>query len=266
MSLRITARGHGPARLAWLHGLFGQGRNFNTVAGMLDEAATSLLIDLPNHGRSSWTDRFDYDLFADLVAIELRSGYADSRPVVLLGHSMGGKIAMRLALRHPELIQGLVVIDIAPIARQETTEFANYIDALLDLDLASLPDRRAADEILRTAIPNPTTRAFLLQNLDRESAGGWRWLANLPLLRAGLARLAGWPETNDQWAGPVLWLVGQQSDFVSRQAEPAMRRYFPETHLVEIPDAGHWVHADQPRAVAAAIAGFLARLESQDRH
>lgn len=252
--------GHGPIRLFFLHGIFGQGKNFGNVAKLLSEQMTSVLLDLPNHGRSPWTDRFDYDLFADLVADELEARGASSEPVVLVGHSMGGKIAMRLALRHPGLISHLMVEDMSPVARTGSDDFQHLVDSLCSLDLASITNRKQADEQLAGLVADPGVRGFLLQNLHRDTAsGGWRWLPNLGLLRHSITQLTGWPPITGSWDRPVLWLRGANSDHVQPVDEPVMRSYFPRERLETIPGAGHWIHADQPRAVAHAIAEFVGR-------
>lgn len=253
--------GHGPQRVVFLHGLFGQGKNFGTVAKLLADQATSTLLDLPNHGRSPWTEYFDYHLFADLVAndlVELRAGH---EPVTLAGHSMGGKVAMQLALSHPQLIKGLVVIDMSPVDRGDPSEFQHYADTMLALDLSTIRSRSDADAALREPVPSTVTRSFLLQNLHRgEGPDGWRWLPNLKLLANSMEQMSGWPDQQGrQWDGPVLWLAGGRSRFIGDEHLPAMTALFPNVRLEVVPDAGHWVHAEQPQAVADAIARFLSR-------
>ena len=169
--LNAITIGDGAEPLVFLHGLFGQGKNFGTVAKMLSGEATCLLVDLPDHGRSPWTDRLDYGLFADLVAEDLVERGADRHPVTLLGHSMGGRVAMRLALQHPRLICRLVVEDTAPGEHANTDEFSHYADQLLGLDLSAVTSRNQADAALRGAVPNDAVRAFLLQNLHRDGDG-----------------------------------------------------------------------------------------------
>ena len=258
--LHTISRGTGPEQLVFLHGLFGQGKNFATIARLLADQATSLMVDLPNHGRSPWTEHFDYDLFADIVANELVERGAGREPVTLIGHSMGGKVAMRLALLHPKLIKRLVIEDISPVDRRNVTEFRHLIYMMLGLDLDAIHTRSDADAALRDQIANAATRAFLLQNLQRTAdEEHWHWQVNLKLLERDLDRMADWAEIQASWDGPVLWLSGERSAFISPATEPVMRRYFPNTELVEIADAGHWGHADQSRAVADAIAAFISR-------
>ncbi len=251
--------GDGPTRLVFLHGVFGQGKNFGNIAKLLAEQASSVLLDLPNHGHSPRTEDFDYDLFADLVADELRYRNAENEPITLVGHSMGGKVAMRVALRHPDLLDRLVVMDISPVSRGDQSEFAYLIGALLSLDLEQLASRKQADEALASKIRNLGVRSFLLQNLHRSTSGGWQWLANLELLRTSIDKLVDWPAIDDQWSGPVLWLRGANSTHVQPADELIMQAYFPAVELVTVEDAGHWIHAEQPQAIATAISAFISR-------
>lgn len=257
--LHAIVVGQGPQRLVFLHGLFGQGKNFGTVAKLLGEQATSMLFDLPNHGRSPWTEEFDYGLFADLVATDLVQLGAEAHPVTLVGHSMGGKVAMQLALTNPDLIARLVVLDMSPVARANAAEFQFYADTMASLDAAQLTSRGVADSVLRGSIRSESIRAFLLQNLRRgDDPGTMRWVLNLDLLRRSMLTMASWPDQGDlHWDGPVLWLGGANSNYITDADLPAMQALFPNVQRRTIADAGHWLHAEQPRAVAEAIAQFM---------
>ncbi len=250
--------GDAGARVVFLHGLFGQGRNFAAIAEALRPEFRSLLVDLPNHGRSAWTDEFSYGLMADVVAGRLRDGFAADGPVHVIGHSMGGKVAMVLALRHPELVDRLVVVDISPAGGRDQGEFEHLLDSLTALDLSTLSRRSEADERLSGSIDDTRVRGFLLQNL-RSDSSGFRWLANLNLLRQELPRIGGFPEdlvgTLDR---PVLWVAGERSPYVRPEHEATMRRLFPRTTQVTIKGAGHWVHSERPQVFASALRRFLA--------
>ncbi|GAB2672995.1 alpha/beta fold hydrolase [Thalassiella azotivora] len=243
--------------VVFLHGLFGQGRNFTQVAKALQPELRSLLVDLPNHGRSAWTDAVDYADMADAVADHLRSGFAADGRVHVVGHSMGGKVAMVLALRHPDLVDRLVVADIAPVAGGSTGEFEHLLGSLAALDLSSLERRGDADEQLRGPIDDERVRGFLLQNL-RSHDGGFRWQANLELLRRDLPTIAGFPDVDDLvFDRPVLWVAGDRSDYIKDEHAPRMRELFPRTMQVTIRGAGHWVHSEQPEAFVSALRTFL---------
>jgi len=248
--------GTGP-QVVFLHGLFGQGKNFSGIAKALSPDFRSLLVDLPDHGQSEWTERLDYTAMADAVAalIRERSG---GDPVHVVGHSMGGKTAMQLALRHPDLVDRLVVVDVSPVETAGTGEFAHLLDALAGLDLAGVETRGDADAALTGPIPNPTVRGFLLQNLRKDDTGAWVWRANLAMLRRELPAISGFPA----WDGapfdhPVLWVAGDRSDYVTPERMPAMRALFPRTRLLTVKDAGHWVHSERPDVMTEALRVFL---------
>ena len=262
MTESIYARevGESGEKVVFLHGLFGQGRNFTQAAKALQPELRSLLVDLPNHGHSRWTDTVDYVDVADRVAAFLRERWVDAGRTHLVGHSMGGKVAMVLALRHPDLVDRLVVVDIAPDRSEGADEFVHLLDSLASLDLATLVRRGDADEQLRARIDNDTVRGFLLQNLrsiPAEEGGGFRWQANLDLLRRDLEVIGGFPEVDATFDRPVLWLAGERSLYVGPQHAEHMRRLFPRTRLVTVKGAGHWVHSERPDAFVSALRTFL---------
>ncbi len=252
-------------RVVFLHGLFGQGRNWTTVAKALSDRARILLPDLPDHGRSPWSQRFSYADMADQVAalLELEGG---GEPYAVVGHSMGGKVAMMLALRRPELVARLCVVDVSPVSTSQLSGFETYVRGLSAIDLANLTDRAAADRQLADYSSDPDVRGFLLQNLRRQRppADGWRWQMNLRLLGDALAIMGSWPETDaDPFLGPVLWVAGANSGYVRAEFAPAMRALFPRVQLVTIKRAGHWVHSDQPEVFEATMRRFPASVTTR---
>ena len=254
-NLHTTAIGDHGSRVVFLHGLFGQGKNWTQIAKALADDHRTLLVDLPHHGRSPWHERFDFLDIADQVA----TLFSADDPVTLVGHSMGGKVAMVLALRHPELVARLVVVDVSPVGYGSVSEFAGYIAAMQQMDLGALTQRSDADAALVDAVPNPTVRSFLLQNLRREG-DTWRWQMNLDVLGADLAEVSGWPEEQlagcPPYAGPVLWIAGARSDYVRDEYAEAMDRWFPHNRRVTIKNAGHWVHSEQPEVFVQVLAQF----------
>lgn len=243
-------------RVVFLHGLFGQGRNFTQIAKAIQPELRSLLVDLPDHGRSDWTQQVDYADMADAVAATLRTGFAADGPVHVVGHSMGGKVAMVLALRHPDLVDRLVVADISPVRSNDGGEFEHLLGALATVDLAALASRSDADEQLRDPIPNDTVRGFLLQNL-RSSSDGFGWQANLQVLRRDLDRIGSFPDVDATFDHPVLWVAGERSTYVRPEYAPRMRELFPKVRLVTLKGAGHWVHSEKPEAFVSALRTFL---------
>lgn len=267
MRLNTLTYGHGGRRIAFCHGLFGQGRNWSTLGRALAESGWFVALpDLPNHGRSAWTDTVDYAAMATAVADELRRLDADpatgATSWAVVGHSMGGKVAMRLALDHPDLIDRLCVVDIAPVAQPAMSAFAGYVEAMRSIDLTRLTGRDEAEALLIGPVTDPVVRAFLLQNLRRDTtpgaAVGWRWQMNLDVLGDQLDRIGGWPPVDaPPYPGPVLWVAGADSDHIRPEHGPAMRALFPQARLITVKRAGHWVHSEQPEVFAATLRAFL---------
>lgn len=258
--LHTTRVGESGTRVVFLHGLFGQGKNFSSIAKALQPECASLLVDLPNHGRSGWTERFDYAHTADLVAETIRADFAADGPVHVVGHSMGGKVAMALALRHPELVDRLVVVDISPVDSADMSEFEHLLGALATLDLDELTRRGEADEQLTELIGSRQVRGFLLQNLREHPEEGWRWQANLELLRRELPIIGGFLEhTGEPFDRPVLWVGGATSPYIQPEHAEVMRQLFPRTRQVTIKDAGHWLHSEQPESFISVLRVFLDR-------
>ncbi|WP_448641683.1 alpha/beta fold hydrolase [Geodermatophilus sp. URMC 63] len=275
---RLAARtvGESGPRVVFVHGLFGQGKNWTTAAKGLADGHRVTLLDLPNHGHSPWTERVDYLDMARMVAAELESF---GEPVTLVGHSMGGKVVMQLALRRPELLRALVVVDIAPVeypltggrtddADEEASPFGAYIAAMRAVDLGALQTREDADRALREAVPSRMVRSFLLQSLVREglgSGGGWRWRLNLELLERDLGELRGFPDPPPGAAfdGPVLWIAGATSHYVLPEDRARMDELFPSVRLVKVKNAGHWVHSEQPEVFLETLRRFLDVVEAE---
>lgn len=251
--LHITRTGTpGPTPpLLIAHGLFGSARNWGAIARRLADRSEVAAVDMRNHGASFWDRHHGYADMADDLAkvIEHIGGRAD-----LLGHSMGGKAAMMLALTRPELVRRLVVADIAPVAYSHT--HAGHIAAMRGLELRGLHSRAEADHKLAEVIENAGVRAFLLQSLDLKSDPP-RWRLNLDVLEAEMARILGWPDVEGRFDGPVLFLSGAQSDYVKRDDRAAIKALFPAARFAKIPGTGHWLHAEKPREFEAAVRAFL---------
>ncbi len=266
--LHTLKQGHSGPRVAFLHGLFGQGRNWHQiakgVAGQDGQDARCLLIDLPDHGRSGWTDDFSYLTYATAVAETLR-GFGGSEPWVVVGHSLGGKTAMTLALVAPQLVERLVVVDIAPKSYGNLHRFTGYIEAMRSMDLDELDSRQDADDELARIEPAAGVRAFLLQNL-RRTGDAWQWQVNLEMVARDAARGSGShiasfpfrPGERAAYEQPVLWLVGADSEYVTDQDVPGMRELFRLVRLVRVKGAAHWVHTDAPEITIDALRRFVA--------
>ncbi|WP_411969801.1 alpha/beta fold hydrolase [Paracoccus sp. DMF] len=235
------------------HGLFGSGRNLGGLARRLAETRRVISVDMRNHGDSFHDPDHSYPALAQDLArvIEASGGKAD-----VLGHSMGGKAAMTLALTRPERVRRLVVMDIAPFAYGHSQ--TDLVDAMQAVDLTGLRLRSDADARLAAHVSDPGVRAFLLQSLDLK-ADPPRWKFNLDALRDQMPLLVGWPEiAPGGFDGPALFLAGAESDYCRAPQAEAIRRHFPQAEIRVIERAGHWLHADRPAEVAAAVEAFLA--------
>lgn len=237
----------GPAGTPLLiaHGLFGSARNWNVIAKRLSEARPVVTVDMRNHGASPWYDTQSYaDMAGDLA--EVIDGQWD-----VLGHSMGGKAAMVLALLHPEKVRKLIVADIAPVAYSHTQ--AGPIEAMRGVDLSLVSSRADAQEQLVGLEAGVDT--FLLQSLDLKEK---KWKLNLDVLDAEMSEIVGFPEVSGQFDGPALFLSGAKSTYVLPEYRPRIKELFPAAKFAKIPDAGHWLHAEKPREFEAAVSAFLA--------
>jgi pimeloyl-ACP methyl ester carboxylesterase len=259
-SLHTTTLGDSGGRVVFCHGLFGQGKNWSAIGKAISGDHRVLLVDMPDHGESPWSDRFDYVAAADQVAELLSADGGADDPAALVGHSMGGKICMLVALRHPELVERLVVVDVAPVAYDHADEFDGYIKAMRAIDLDHLARRSEADAALHEAVPDPTVRGFLLQSLRRED-DHWRWLLNLEVLGRDLDAITDWPEEAlagvAPYDGRVLWVGGANSDYTAPEHVAAMDRWFPRNRRVTVKGAGHWVHSEQPQVFVEVLRRFL---------
>jgi pimeloyl-ACP methyl ester carboxylesterase len=265
VTLHATTLGDAGSWVVFCHGLFGQGKNWTQVAKVLAERHRVLLLDMPQHGRSPWTSDFDYLDAADQVAASLPE-HQVGEPAAVVGHSMGGKIAMVLALRHPQLVERLCVVDVAPVAYPSAHSFDGYVDAMRGLDLHALASRADAENALADTVPDPVVRGFLLQNLrrhhdTRQEGPGWYWQPNLEVIGDRLGVITGWPADElagvTPYDGPVLWVRGERSDYVGAEHAEAMAALFPRVRKVTVKGSGHWVHSEQPEAFAGVMRAFL---------
>jgi esterase len=258
--MRLHYQEQGPPRgrrppVLLLHGLLGSSANWRVLAGQLaDRGIASIAPDLRNHGASPHDPGMDYPLMTGDVVRLLDDLEVDR--VEALGHSMGAKVAMWLALRYPDRVSRLISVDMAPT--RSPNRFGLIFDSLLSLDLGCIDSRQAADEHLARALDNPLLRRFLLRNLLREG-DHWRWRVNLRVLDAALERILDFPLGQEArpFQGEALFLYGGASDYVTSASGPAIQSLFPYARLRAVPGAGHWVHADQPEAFRAAVLRFL---------
>jgi esterase len=231
------------------HGLFGSGRNWGVIAKRLAENRRVITVDMRNHGNSFWSDKHEYsDLANDLAQVIDRFG----GPMDVLGHSMGGKAAMMLALSHPDMVRRLVIGDIAPVGYSHTQ--MPYITAMRGVDLSTVSRKSDANSQLAELGVEPALCSFFTQSLDVTDR---RWRFNLDALAENMPAILGFPETNASHNGSTLFLSGALSDYVTRAHRPMITDLFPAARFAKIPKAGHWLHADDPRAFEANVKAYL---------
>jgi esterase len=261
MSVRLHHRITGEGRpLLLLHGLFGSLENLGGVNQRLQDEWQVHGLDLRNHGRSPHADTMDYPAMAgDVVAYMDEQGLDRAS---LLGHSMGGKTAMQVALTYPERVDRLIVADIAPVAYHPRHDA--ILEGMKNLDLSVVGSRSDADRALKEYVEIPEIRMFLLKNLVRvpeaekgDNAGSFRWRLNLPVIDACYAKLADAPAGEGPFAGPVLFLKGAGSAYIQRKHHARIHSLFPEARIEEIAGTDHWLHAEKPDEFARHCREFL---------
>jgi pimeloyl-ACP methyl ester carboxylesterase len=234
-----------------VHGLFGSARNWSVIARRLADMRDVIAVDMRNHGASPRFPTQGYPEMADDLAevIAASGGQAD-----VLGHSMGGKAAMVLALSRPDCVHRLVVADIAPVAY--THDNTGHVRAMQALPLDGLATRGEADARLAATVPDASLRAFFLQSLDLKSDPP-RWRLNLDVLAAEMPKIVGWPQVTGQYPGRCLFVSGAESTYVRPENRATILSLFPAARFVRIPGAGHWLHAEKPRAFEETVRVFL---------
>lgn len=252
MILHALERGEGRP-LVLLHGLYGQAVNFGAVQRRLAAGRRTIALDLRNHGQSPRAPVMGYRAMAEDVLETLRD--LKALPATLVGHSMGGKVAMAAALEAPAAVSRLLVADIAPVAYPDHAGSHDaYLAAMQALALHPGLTRAEADAALASAVPNAATRGFLLQSLRFGAQPVWR--LNLPAIAEALPWLVGWPAFEGSYPGPALFLTGARSDYVLPEHRPAIRALFPAARFVALKEAGHWIHADDPDGFVSVVEAF----------
>jgi pimeloyl-ACP methyl ester carboxylesterase len=250
--LHFQSSGQG-SPLVLLHGLFGALDNWHQACRNLAADYRVVTMDHRNHGRSPHDGAMDYPAMAEDLR-ETLSGLGIDR-THLLGHSMGGKTAMEFALRHPDRVERLVLVDIAP--RQYPPYHRTILAALESLHLPAFTDRIQIDHELAAAIPDIALRRFLLKNLARDPDGGFHWKMNLPAIHRNYHRLGEALAEGREFRGPALFIRGGVSDYVQPGDSALIHRLFPHAQIREIPHAGHWLPTDAPEEFIRIVREFL---------
>ncbi|MBL7872912.1 MAG: alpha/beta fold hydrolase [Cyclobacteriaceae bacterium] len=237
-----------------LHGLFGSSDNWYTLAKTFAEQFTVYLIDQRNHGQSPHSQEFDYKLLAEDL-LEFINEH-NLKKVNIIGHSMGGKAAMNFAVKYPERVKKLIVVDIVPKAYP--VHHDNILEGLLSIDLSHLSSRTEADDLLSKYLPELDVRQFLLKNLYRTSDGGFGWRPNLKAIDDHIKEIGEGMQYDGQYEGPTLFIVGARSTYFKMGDENLLQQVFPAYKLVTL-DSGHWVQAEKPKEFAETVIPFLVK-------
>ncbi len=245
---------HGQERanppLLILHGLYGSARNWGVIAKRLSDQHHVIAVDQRNHGDSPWFDTHSYiDMANDLITVAQHIG----RPLNVVGHSMGGKAAMVVALMRPDLVDRLLVADIAPIAYGH--DQSQYIQAMQAVDLTRVHKRSDAVEQLAERVDDTTLQSFFTQSLD---VAGKRWKLNLDVLERDMHHILGFPDIQGSFDGPVLFLSGSESPYVKEDGKARAKQFFPNARFAKLKGTGHWLHAEKPREFEAAVRHYFA--------
>ena len=237
-----------------LHGLFGSGKNWRSFAGSLEEDFQVWTLDARNHGDSPHADSMSYQQMAEDVVRFFDENELEN--VILLGHSMGGKTAMQLALQFPDRIAALIVVDIAPVCYDHQQKQLKLREAMQGLHLAVEMSRRDIEKKLALKIPEKRLLSFLMTNLYRQN-GQFQWRIGLEQIAAGMPYLLNYPELNSVFKGPVQFIGGENSAYLKFEYHALIRKKFPESRITMLKNCGHWLHVEQPAAFQKTVNEFL---------
>ncbi len=252
MKLHFRELGQGNAQpLVMLHGIFGSADNWLTSSRMLSERFHTYAVDLRNHGQSPHGDAFDYPVMVQDV-IEFIEDNGIANPVVI-GHSMGGKVAMNLAVGHPDKLQKVIVVDIAP--KPYNMEDYVFLKGLNAINIDEVASRQEADEVLAKYVDEVDVRQFLLKNLQRQPDGGFKWKLNLPSMTANILNIGLPLQFEGKFEKPALFIRGSRSNYIKDHDFDRIRKIFPAAQF-ETLDAGHWVPAERPKEFVEVVTRF----------
>jgi esterase len=254
MNLHFEAVGKGPP-LIILHGLLGSADNWRSVSQRLGAHYKVFAVDLRNHGRSPHSDIFNYDVMtADLREFMEQQAL---RHTMLLGHSMGGKVAMQFAIDYSEQVDKLVIVDIAPKAYELSQRY--ILEALRSLDLTRYKSFTDVDAALAANVPAKSLRQFLLKNLARDENGHLRWKVHLDAIDRNYDKLVLSLGPERSFNKPTLFIRGGRSNYIEDDDAPLIRQIFPQAEIATLREAGHWVHIDAPDEFFQMVLNFLTR-------
>ena len=238
-----------------MHGVFGSSDNWQTLGKVFSEYYKVYLVDLRNHGNSPHSDEFDYHFMAqDVIDLMADEGVENAH---ILGHSMGGKVAMHLATKNPTSVNKLLVVDIAP--KHYPPHHQQIFDGFHAVNLDTLKTRKDADDQMSRVISNFGVRQFILKNLDRRKDGSFGWKLNLDVIEKAIERVGEGMEDTVQYNGETLFIAGGNSDYIKAEDHELIKSYFPQADIISIDGAGHWVHAEKPNELGQSVIEFLSK-------
>ncbi|MFC0261466.1 alpha/beta fold hydrolase [Fontibacter flavus] len=252
MKLNFKKSGQGEP-LIILHGLFGSADNWFSIAKELEKDFTLYLVDQRNHGDSPHSDDWNYQVMAEDLKELMDDEGLDS--AYIMGHSMGGKTVMTFAMNYPAKVKKMIVADIAP--RFYPLHHQRILEGLNAIPMGQLKSRKEADDILAEYIKIPGIRQFLLKSLGRDENGKFIWKINLPVITEKIGNVGEELKSATPFEKPTLFMGGANSDYITEKDKEEIERLFPNSHVIYIKDAGHWLHAEQPAAVIETVKAFL---------
>lgn len=253
MQLHYKKIGDNGSSLLILHGLLGSLDNWHSIAKQLSDKHQVYIIDQRNHGSSPHDDAIDYEILAQDI-VDFCAQHQINKTNVL-GHSMGGKVAMLLALLHPQLIDKLIVADIAPTYYDGGHE--TILFAMAEAPLKSAQKREEVELFLQPRIQEFSVRQFILKNLTRDVEGKFIWKCNFEALIKNYRKLMDFPIIPASFLGETYFLKGEKSNYINQDNWDACDSYFPNNKMYEIKNAGHWLHADNPTQFVEKVSEIL---------
>ena len=232
-----------------VHGLYGSGKNWGVIAKRLSDQFFVITVDLRNHGDSPWLDTHNYHVMADDLVEVINS--LNIKPNVI-GHSMGGKAAMVLALKRPNLVRNLIIADIAPVKYEH--DQSQFIEAMQKVDLSKVEKRSDATLALSKFVEDKSLQNFFTQSLDIKAK---RWKLNLKVLRSEMSEILSFPKIESEFSGHSLFLKGEKSDYIKSEHRKLIKSLFTKAKFATFKEAGHWLHAEKPREFESAARLFF---------
>ncbi|MFC3120462.1 alpha/beta fold hydrolase [Agaribacter flavus] len=235
-----------------IHGLFGSMDNLSALRRHFEQDYQVISVDLPDHGQSPHLSQFSFEIYADAVIHTVQE--RTQNKIILIGHSLGGKVAMRIAQKMSSQVKALIVLDIAPV--KYASRHQQVFSALNNVELTSITSRKDAQQALAQYLDEPATQSFLLKGLYQQSDSSWAWRYNVTGLHRDYALLSDWPYEDASYSGATLFVKGTESDYITKAHQSTIQSLFPRA-TAKLVQAGHWLHAEKPQVVNAVITNFL---------